>query len=638
MNPFRSIRVKLLAVVTLTAFCALLVSGSAIFLYEISSFRTSRISDMAAQIDLLSYSATPALQFLDENMARENLNLLRTRPGVRMAAIYDAQGKVFASYVRRDQAADLPAAPSTHGTVVSDESIEISAPIVLDNTVIGTAFMRADFPLRERVVSFFIIQLGVAVGALVVSVAVTIWLQTRITQPILSIAEVARQTVQRKDFTKRAAKTSDDEVGVLVDAFNDMLQEIAARTTVLESTNRELEHEISERKRARVEVLYLNSQLEKRIQELTDKDRNKDEFLATLAHELRNPLAPIRSGLEVLRRADDSKREKIYSIIERQTNHLIRLVDDLMEVSRISRGKVTLKKQVVSLQEVLQVAIEATSELMQQKNHAFVARIPETPVWLNGDPVRLSQVFLNLLSNAAHYTNEGGAITLEATCHEDLLEVSIQDNGIGMAPDVLEKVFGAFVQLDSPLGRTRAGLGIGLTLARALIRMHDGTIRAESEGSGKGSRFVVLLPLQAIDAAPTRAPSAEVHGDERRHRILVVDDNEDAALVLSMQLRLAGHELRVAYSGSEALETGREFQPDTIIMDIGMPGMNGFDTAREVRRQAWGAKVLLIAVTGWGQPEDKRQSREAGFDHHLLKPVRAADIESLLGAPDKPEV
>ncbi len=633
MSPFRSIRVKLLAVVALTVFCALLVSGGLIFLYEISTFRNARVSAMSAQIDLLSYSAAPALQFLDENMARENLNVLRTQPDVRIAAIYDSHGALFASYVRPGQTDAVPAMSPPDGLFVGDTSMEISGPILQDGTVIGTAFMRVDYRLRDRIVNFIMIQSSVALGALVLTVAAGIWLQIRITQPVLSIAEIARDMVQYKDYTKRAVKVSDDEVGILVDAFNDMLREIEARTTVLETTNQELTHEINERKRARTEILYLNGQLERRIQELHEKDRNKDDFLATLAHELRNPLAPIRSGLEVLRRADATKREQIYPILERQTNHLVRLVDDLMEVSRISRGKVSLKKESVVLNEVLQVAIEATSGLMQQKKHNLTVKLPDGAVTVYGDPVRLTQVFSNLLSNAAHYTNEGGAISLTATCHDDLLEVCVQDNGIGMEPDMLEKVFGAFFQVETPLGRTRAGLGIGLTLARALIRMHDGTIRAESDGPGKGSRFIVLLPLRPLDSTATSAPADNRHADKTQRRILVVDDNEDAALVLSMQLRLVGHELKVAYSGSMALEIGESFHPDTVIMDLGMPGMNGFDAAREMRRRPWGENILLIAVTGWGQPEDKRQSRLAGFDYHLVKPVKAGDVEALLSRP-----
>jgi CheY-like chemotaxis protein len=274
---------------------------------------------------------------------------------------------------------------------------------------------------------------------------------------------------------------------------------------------------------------------------------------------------------------------------------------------------------------------------MKQKKHNLVVQLPDTRVTMNGDPVRLAQVFLNLLSNAAHYTNEGGTITLTATLHDDLLQVSIRDTGIGMAPEMLEKVFEAFIQLENPLGRTRGGLGIGLTLARALIRKHDGSIRAESEGPGKGSRFVVLLPLEpAVEGGATPASPDPARADRTPHRILVVDDNEDAALVLSMQLRLAGHELKVAYSGSVGLALAEEFRPDTILMDIGMPGMNGLEAARLIRQQPWGKDVLLIAVTGWGQPEDKRQTQEAGFDHHLVKPVKAADIESLLRPHEKP--
>ncbi len=424
MKPlFRSIRIKLLAVVALTAFCALLVSGSVIFLYEISSFRTSRINDMSAQVDLLSYSAAPALQFLDQNMARENLNLLRIQPTVRMAAIYDAQDMLFASYVRADANAELPPRPAPAGVTISGDSMEVFERILLDGNVVGTVFMRADYPMRERGIGFIKILSTVALGAMAIAVVVSIWLQSLITKPVLSIADIAREVVARKEFTRRAKKMSDDEVGTLVDAFNDMLHEIEARTTVLETTNAELQHEIGERKRARTEVLWLNGQLERRIQELNEKDRNKDDFLATLAHELRNPLAPIRTGLEIIRNVDGDKREKIYSILERQSNHLIRLVDDLMDVSRITRGKVALQKQIVVLEDVLQVAVEATGELMRQKKHNFTLRLPDKPVLLHGDPVRLTQVFLNLLSNAANYTNEGGTITLTGICHDDLLEV-----------------------------------------------------------------------------------------------------------------------------------------------------------------------------------------------------------------------
>jgi signal transduction histidine kinase/ActR/RegA family two-component response regulator len=636
VKPLHSIRVKLVAVLALTAFCALLVSGGSIFLYEISSFRNQRIDDLSTQVDLLAYSATPALQFLDENMASENLGLLRIQSTIAMAAIYDASGMLFASYARSPDGAELPERPPQEGIYFRDGSLDISKRIVLNNGVIGTAFLSSDYPLRERILSFIGIQSAIAIGALMVAVVVSVWLQSFITNPVLSIADIAREVVTRKDFRKRATKISDDEVGMLVDAFNDMLHEIEARTTVLETTNAELTHEISERKRARSEILYLNGQLERRIEELHEKDRNKDDFLATLAHELRNPLAPIRTGLEIVRTADEGKREQIYSIMERQTNHLVRLVDDLMEVSRISRGKVTLRKQGVVFDDVMQSAIDATSELLKKKQHELIVRLPDNPVQLYGDPVRLAQVFLNLLSNAANYTEEGGRIEVGAECHDNILEVVVQDNGVGMEPEMLEKVFDPFIQLDNPLSRARGGLGIGLTLARSLVRMHGGSLRAESEGPGKGSRFIVMLPLLSCDAGEAGEPARNEALGKQQRRILVVDDNEDAALTLAMQLRIAGHDLKMATSGPAAIEIAREFRPHVVLMDIGMPGMNGLDAARAMRREAWGDEVLLVAVTGWGQSEDKRQTYEAGFNHHLVKPIRTSDIEQLLAEASEP--
>lgn len=637
MKSMRSIRVKLVFVLALTALCALLVSGGSIFLYEINSFRNQRVDDLSTQVDLLAYSATPALQFLDQNMAAENLDLLRIQSTIAMAGIYDANGMLFASYSRSADSAELPQRPPQEGIYFRDGSLEIAKRIVVNNSVIGTAFLRSDYPLRERIISFIGIQSAIAIGALMVAVVVSVWLQSFITNPVLSIADIAREVVTRKDFRKRATKISDDEVGTLVDAFNDMLNEIEARTTVLETTNAELTHEISERKRARSEILYLNGQLERRIEELHEKDRNKDDFLATLAHELRNPLAPIRTGLEIVRQADESKREQIYSIMERQTNHLVRLVDDLMEVSRISRGKVTLRKQNVLFDEVMQSSIDATSELMKKKRHELVVRLPDKPVQLYGDPVRLTQVFLNLLSNAANYTEEGGCIEVDAACHDDILEVTVQDNGIGMEPEMLEKVFDPFIQLDNPLSRTRSGLGIGLTLARSLVRMHGGSLRAESAGPGKGSRFIVMLPAQDCIADDAVEPAHNEALDKERRRILVVDDNEDAALTLAMQLRIAGHDLEMATSGPQAIAIAREFRPHAVLMDVGMPGMNGLDAARAIRRETWGAGMLLVAVTGWGQSEDKRQTHEAGFDHHLVKPVKTSDIEGLLAAAREPD-
>jgi signal transduction histidine kinase/CheY-like chemotaxis protein len=629
VKKFYSIRTKLLAVITLTTFCALLVSGIAIFIYDINSFRDARESDMTTLIELLAYSTTPALQFRDEEIARENLRLLQVRPTVSIAAIYDAEGKVFASYFRMDEEPELPSMPAAEGVSVEGGHMLMYKRILFNEEMLGTVYLRADYQVQERAMSFVSILATVALIAMLITIIVSMRLQSIITKPVLSIAGIAREVVSRKEYTRRAKKMSEDEVGVLVDAFNDMLLEIETRTERLETTNQELELESAERKRAREEVLQLNEKLEQKVLELREKDRNKDDFLATLAHELRNPLAPIRTGLELIRKVDGAKRDEIYDILERQTHQLVRLVDDLMDVSRISRGKVSLQNEVVVLDEVLKVAIEATTDLMQQKNHHLRIMLPEAPVLLDGDPVRLSQVFLNLLSNAAHYTRPGGNIVLRGKRLNDMLEVSIEDNGIGMSPEMLDKVFEAFIQIETPLTRTRSGLGIGLTLARSLLEKHGGTIRAESEGLGKGTRFIVLLPLLTGQATPNPPAKPDMQPHDM-HRILVVDDNEDAALTLAILLRMLGHDVKAVFDGSDALNEGRTFQPQIILMDLGMPGMNGIEAAKQIRQLEWGKSVFLVAVTGWGQEEDKRKTREAGFNHHLVKPIRLGDVQNLL--------
>jgi signal transduction histidine kinase/ActR/RegA family two-component response regulator len=617
----------------LTTFCALLVSGVAMFVYDISSFRDARESDMTTLIELLAYSTTPALQFRDEEIARENLRLLQVRPTVSAAAIYDAENKVFVSYFRKDEEPKLPMFPAIEGVSVEGGDMLMYKRIIFNDELLGTIYLRADYLVRQRAMSFVTILAAVALMVMLITVIVSMRLQSIITKPVLSIADIARDVVSRKEYTRRAEKMSDDEVGVLVDAFNDMLLEIETRTAVLETTNQELEIESAERKRAREEVLQLNEKLEQKVQELREKDRNKDDFLATLAHELRNPLAPIRTGLELIRNVDEIKRNEIYEILERQTHHLVRLVDDLMDVSRISRGKVSLQNEVVVFDDVLKVAIEATADLMQQKNHNLQIVLPEAPVLLDGDPVRLSQVFLNLLSNAAHYTHPGGNIVLIGKCIDDMLEVSIEDDGIGMSEEMLDKVFEAFIQIETPLTRSRSGLGIGLTLARSLLDKHGGSIRAESQGLGKGTRFTVLLPLLA--GAVVELPAKPQMQSNNLHRILIVDDNEDAALTLAILIRMLGHEVKAVFDGRDALGEGRNFQPQIVLMDLGMPGMNGIEAAKQIRQLEWGKSVFLVAVTGWGQDEDKRKTREAGFNHHLVKPIRLSDVQDLLAMYEK---
>jgi PAS domain S-box-containing protein len=375
---------------------------------------------------------------------------------------------------------------------------------------------------------------------------------------------------------------------------------------------------------------------------LRDADRRKDEFLATLAHELRNPLAPIRTGLEILQRvpAGDPAAVEARAMMERQLAHMVHLVDDLLEVSRISRGKLKLRRRRVALREVLDAAVEACRPLIAASRHELVVEGPAAPAWLDGDPTRLAQVVGNLLNNAAKYTPDGGRITLSAAVAGREAVLRVADTGVGIPPGMLPKIFEMFTQVDSALDRAGGGLGIGLSLVRMLVAKHGGTIEAHSEGEGRGSTFTVRLPLADPPApraepeapAPPAAAIAPPAPERRPLRVLVVDDNEDAAVSLARLLRLFGHATRVAGDGPQALEAAREFRPDVGLLDIGLPGMDGYELARRFRAEPDLAATRLVALTGWGTDEDRRRAREAGFDGHLVKPVAPDDIRAVLDA------
>jgi PAS domain S-box-containing protein len=370
------------------------------------------------------------------------------------------------------------------------------------------------------------------------------------------------------------------------------------------------------------------------MNELIEADRRKDEFLATLAHELRNPLAPLRSSVQLLRHNDSPSPElqRATDVIDRQVHQLVRLVDDLLDVSRITLDKLELRKEQVTLARVVQAAVEASRPLIEKCGHELTVTLPPEPVDLDADLTRLAQVFLNLLNNAAKYTEPGGHILLAAEREGGDVVVIVKDSGIGIAADMLPRVFEMFVQVDQSLDRSQGGLGIGLTLVKRLVQLHGGSIEARSEGPGKGSEFVVRLPV-AIESSPGAHPvngEGEQPAPIPRHRILVVDDNRDAAEMLAELLELMGNDLRTAHDGVEAVEVAGEFRPDVVLLDIGLPKMNGYEVAEKIREQPWGKAMVLVALTGWGQEEDRRRSREAGFDHHLIKPVEPDALLKLL--------
>ena len=389
--------------------------------------------------------------------------------------------------------------------------------------------------------------------------------------------------------------------------------------------------DITERKRDEEKLRQLAA-------DLSEAHHRKDEFLATLAHELRNPLAPIRNGLQLMKLVggQPANIEQTRSMMERQLTQMVRLVDDLMDVSRISRGKLELRKERVPLAAVLSSAVETSRPLIEQMGHELTVTLPKLPLIVDADMTRLAQVFLNLLNNAAKYGDRGGHIQLNVERQGSDVVVTVKDTGIGIAADQLPRIFEMFTQVDRSLEKSQGGLGIGLTLVKRLVEMHGGRVEARSEGPGKGSEFVVRLPL-AIELMRNRATDEEKEQPAGKSslRILIVDDNRDGADSLSMMLEIMGNDTRTAYDGQQGVDMAGEFRPDVVLLDIGLPKLNGYEACRRIREQSWGEGVMLIAVTGWGQDEDRRRSQEAGFDHHMVKPVDPQDLMKMLAGLEK---
>jgi signal transduction histidine kinase/CheY-like chemotaxis protein len=418
------------------------------------------------------------------------------------------------------------------------------------------------------------------------------------------------------------------------------LEGVALCMAVVSVTGLVLGATIAERNRAErrraadfARLRMSEERLARQAEELAAADRRKDEFLAVLGHELRNPLAPLQNALELLSigGADPSMVTRTRALMERQLRHLVRLVDDLLDVARIRSGKIVLELELVELAGMIASAVELARPLIDSRRHRLEISLPGEPVWIRADRTRLPQLLANLLNNAAKYSSEGGHITLAASTAGGSVVIRVRDTGIGMSPEALANVFELFAQAAGPEHAVHGGLGVGLSLARSIGELHGGTIEARSEGVGKGSEFVLRLPLAERPDAQQPAPRGEVSRAES-HRILIVDDNVDAADSLGIMLSYSGHEVRVAYSGRAALATAREFRPDAMILDLGMPEMDGYTLARAVRADPALQRTRLIALSGYGQSDDRRRTAEAGFDEHLVKPVIFETLTAVLGA------
>ena len=635
----KSVRGKMMRIVVLTTAIALLAAGAGMLTHDLSVYRDSWVADLDTQESILATSTAAALVSGDRSVADRSVAALQVRPTVLVTALYTANGKLYASFVRAGEPPPpLQLQAVTRATRVSGGSVELIQPIMENGRQLGTILLRAHHDIGARALAYLGIFSLVTLMSMFVALLLSTALQKVITEPLDSMANVAREVVTRRDYSLRAHSTSDDEIGFVVEAFNSMLDEVQARARALEQSNAALTSEVQIRQTAEVALARANSRLESTMAALREADRKKDEFLATLAHELRNPLAPVIHAVKLMESpaADEPQRQWGREVIARQVQRMALLLDDLLDVSRITRGRLELRKDYVDLQSLVNSAVETARPLIDAKNHTLTVDLPADPVVLEVDPLRLSQALSNLLTNAAKYTDAQGQIKLTALQDAEGLVVRVSDNGIGIESAVIKGLFEMFSQIDSAIDRAEGGLGIGLALVKGLLALHGGTVQATSPGLGQGSDFTIRLPRpvvverRATGSNKPPSPAAVLAGP--RGKVVVADDNRDAADSLKLLLELSGYDTFVAYNGQQALDFGARERPSAFILDVGMPDMTGYEVARRIRQHAWGRSALLVAVTGWGQDDDKERAKAAGFDHNFTKPVNPEAVEQVLVA------
>ena len=726
----RSLSGKLVVVMLTTTAIALAAAGAALLFTDLRDNRAAWAADLDTEAEILSLSLKPTLAFDDLDGAQRSLDALAARDSIQSAALYSGDGSLYAQYIRPGKTpppAHVPLlSPGLHIDRARVEHIKV---LTEGSEHLGTIYLRAQYDVEGRVRAYLSVLGAVMIIGLIAALLAAAWLQRVVSQPMESMANVARQIVEQRDYSFRAVKMTDDEIGVVTDAFNKMLDEVQAHSRALE-TSEKLYRAIGESINYGVWVcdadgrnIYVSDSLLRlvgltprqaadfgwanvlhpddveetmaawkecartgsawyrehrmlgvdgkyhsilaqgvpirdeagRVQRwaginldigrlknteraLLEADRRKDEFLATLAHELRNPLAPIRNAVRILDSdaADERQRKWGREVISRQVHRMALLLDDLLDVSRITRGQLELKKDYVDLKSVVGVAVETARPMMDAKQHRLTVNLPAENIKLEADPLRLSQVIGNLLTNAAKYTDTEGVIELNARIENAELMIGIRDNGIGLTEEVMPGLFTMFSQVNSAVDRAEGGLGIGLALVKGLVALHGGRVEVRSEGLGRGSEFIIHLPHKVL--APRNNLVEEVDSgaanasEVRRGRVLVADDNRDAAESLALVLQFAGFEVFTAFSGAEALEIGSRERPDAGLIDIGMPGMSGHEVARRMRLEAWGKNAVLIALTGWGQEQDKQAAMAAGFDEHMTKPVDPVELERVLAS------
>ncbi|NOT44322.1 MAG: response regulator [Acidobacteria bacterium] len=637
MSRFRDlpIRRKLLLMTALSSVTALLLASGGFLLWDVERFRTTIEEDMQAQARLLSQGVSSALTFGDDRAAAEDLAVLRIRPRVAMSCLYHSSGLLFASY-HRDGDSECPLRPPLPSNFGWNPVITVLEPVLVNDQAVGTLFIERDATdVYDRLRVGALTASVVLFLAFLASFVIAARMQHLIASPLLDLAGTARTISSSQDYTIRAAQRSEDEVGVVVRAFNDMLAHIASRDRDLSRANEDLGREVSLRRAVEAERTAA-------LARERDANRLKDEFLATLSHELRTPLNAVLGWTQVLRtaRVEPDKQERALESIERNARAQARLIEDLLEVSRIASGKLRLQVRPIDLASVVEAAAEIVQPAAAAKRIRLHVDLGQRPAMTSADPDRLQQVVWNLLSNAVKFTPQDGEVRVELRRRAGYL-LTVQDSGPGIDPRFIPHVFEPFRQADGTASREHGGLGLGLAIAKQLVELHGGTIQARSPGGGQGAAFDIHLPSVIAAADVPAAPSqptvaASVLGLDRTLlrdvHVVVVDDEEDARILLETALSECGATVTTAATASEGLAAVSRRPPDVVISDIGMPQADGFSLIRQLRAMApaHGGDIPAIALTAYASPEDRLAALEAGYQHHVAKPFEATEIVRLV--------
>jgi len=655
-----SIRKKLVRVVMATTFAALLVSVGLIIAYDLRNYQRSLVNDLSTQAELVGHMTSAALAFDDPRLAGENLALLRTRPAVDAAAIFDENGRLFASYAARGTggtAGNFPARPESAGVRSDSEHVALFRPIVENGETIGTVWLRAENRMLARTFDYLAIALGVMLLAMGTAYLLMRRMGRVITVPILAVTEIARDVVATRDYSRRAPRLGNDEAAELADSFNAMLTEIEQRTRELEDSNGEIVREAQERSRAQQEVMRLNEQLEHRVDERTmqlalanaelanaiDEARKanqaKSAFLSSMSHELRTPLNAILGFAQILTSESlpttDAQKKEFASHILKSGRHLLTLINEILDLAKVESGTITLSMEPVALGEIL-AECQTMIEPLAAARGIRVLFPQQVDAVLAADRTRLKQVLLNLLSNAIKYNRESGAVVLG--CQQlspERLRISVQDTGMGLRPDQLDSLFQPFNRLGQEAG-AQEGTGIGLVVTRRLVELMNGTIEVSSS-PGVGSVFTIELGTTSPQAAQAgafdtaaKAPAADEQGAP--HLLLYVEDNP-ANLKLVEEIVRFRPDLRLmaAGDGPLGLSLARAHHPEIILMDLNLPGMSGLEVLAQLQREPGMRDIPVIALTANAMPRDIERGIAAGFTRYLTKPI---DIDKFNEAID----